>query len=337
MSGTQNNPIQATLFPQAFVTFFKSYLDIYTNQLEQYQYNLQHQPSFTIQNRQDLIDDYPLVFNHEQKEKNFNDFILFKFGQLYLNKKLNESDDVNDDLLFSPKKINPTITQSIIRYQDKQETADIIIQDNKGQPLDNIQHDQNDKSKIVLQVDIEKEKFQDFISKSLQSIEQSHQLFSHFIGGAIMDYENDITNKEAKNKKLNTSKGSKGQVDDIYYPTNINPSFQNSILDKDTLDYIEERLMNIDKFSNEKTKCNPNEHLVMLETFYTMKDEQPTYKKMRDDFLHKSLEKNIKDLNFNLDGYKVELKQLIFDNNDLTDIVINNEKIKQTKKNKQKP
>ena len=95
--------------------------------------------------------------------------------------------------------------------------------------------------------------------------------------------------------------------------------------------------MNIDKFSNEKTKCNPNEHLVMLETFYTMKDEQPTYKKMRDDFLHKSLEKNIKDLNFNLDGYKVELKQLIFDNNDLTDIVINNEKIKQTKKKKQKP
>lgn len=334
MSDTQNNPIQATLFPQAFVTFFKSYLDIYTNQLEQYQYNLQHQPNFTIQNRQDLIDDYPLIFNHEQKEKNFNDFILFKFGQLYLNKKLNESDDVNEDLLFSPKKINPTITQSIIRYQDKQETADIIIQDNKGQPLDNIQHDQNDKSKIILQVDIEKEKFQDFISKSLQSIEQPHQLFSHFIGGAIMDYENDITNKEAKNKKLNTSKG---QVDDIYYPTNINPSFQNSILDKDTLDYIEERLMNIDKFSNEKTKCNPNEHLVMLETFYTMKDEQPTYKKMRDDFLHKSLEKNIKDLNFNLDGYKVELKQLIFDNNDLTDIVINNEKIKQTKKNKQKP
>ena len=94
MSDTQNNPIQATLFPQAFVTFFKSYLDIYTNQLEQYQYNLQHQPSFTIQNRQDLIDEYPLVFNHEQKEKNFNDFILFKFGQLYLNKKLNESDQV---------------------------------------------------------------------------------------------------------------------------------------------------------------------------------------------------------------------------------------------------
>lgn len=334
MSDTQNNPIQATLFPQAFVTFFKSYLDIYTNQLEQYQYNLQHQPNFTIQNRQDLIDDYPLVFNHEQKEKNFNDFILFKFGQLYLNKKLNESDDVNDDLLFSPKKINPTITQSIIRYQDKQETADIIIQDNKGQPLDNIQHDQNDKSKIILQVDIEKEKFQDFISKSLQPIEQSHQLFSHFIGGAIMDYENDITNKEAKNKKIQTVTG---QVDDVYYPTNINPSFQNSILDKDMLDYIEERLMNIDKFSNEKTKCNPNEYLVMLETFYTMKDEQPTYKKMRDDFLHKSLEKNIKDLNFNLDGYKVELKQLIFDNNDLTDIVINNEKIKQTKKNKQKP
>ena len=150
-------------------------------------------------------------------------------------------------------------------------------------------------------------------------------------------YISEIFDKEAKNKKLNTSKGSKGQVDDVYYPTNINPSFQNSILDKDMLDYIEERLMNIDKFSNEKTKCNPNEHLVMLETFYTMKDEQPTYKKMRDDFLHKSLEKNIQDLNFNLDGYKVELKQLIFDNNDLTDVVIDNEKIKQTKKNKQKP
>ena len=52
---------------------------------------------------------------------------------------------------------------------------------------------------------------------------------------------------------------------------------------------------------------------------------------------YKNLEKNIQDLNFNLDGYKVELKQLIFDNNDLTDIVIDNEKIKQTKKNKQKP
>ena len=183
-------------------------------------------------------------------------------------------------------------------------------------------------------MDIEKEKFQDFIHKSLQSIEHSHQLFFYFVGGAIMDYENDISNKEAKNKKLNTSKG---QVDDIYYPTNINPSFYNSILNKDTLDYIEERLMNIAKFSNEKTKCNHNNHLAMLETFYTMKDEQPTYKKMRDDFSYKSLEKNIKDLNFNLDGYKVELKQLIFDNNDLTDIIIDNEKIKQTKKNKQKP
>lgn len=334
MSDKQNNRIQATLFPQAFVTFFKSYLDIYTNQLEQYQYNLQHQPNFTIQNRQDLMNEYPLIFNHEQKEKNFNDFILFKFAQLYLNKKLNESNDVNEDLLFSPKKINPTITQSIIHYQDKQETADIIIQDNKGQSLDNIQHDQNDKSKIILQVDIEKEKFQDFISKSLQSIEQSHQLFSHFIGGAIMDYENDITNKEAKNKKLNTSNG---QVDDIYYPTNINPSFQNSILDKDMLDYIEKRLMNINKFSNEQIKCNLTEHLTMLETFYTIKEHQPTYKRMRDDFLHKSLEKNIKDLNFNLDGYKIELKQLIFDNNDLTNIIIDNKKIKQTKNNKQKP
>lgn len=334
MSGTKNNPIQATLFPQAFITFFKSYLDTYTNQLEQYQYNLQHQPNFTIQNRQDLIDEYPLVFNHEQKEKNFNDFILFKFGQLYLNKKLNESDKVNEDLLFSPKKMNPTITQSIIRYQDKQEIADIIIQDNKGQSMDSIQHDNNDKSKIILQVDIEKEKFQNFIHRSLEYIEQSHQLFSHFIGGAIMDYENDVTNKEAENKKLNISKG---QVDNVYYSTNINPIYQNSVLDKKTLDYIEERLMNIDKFSNNKIKCNQNEHLAMLETFYIIKDEQPTYKKMRDDFLHKSLEKNIKDLNFNFDGYKVELKQLIFDGNDLTNIIINNEEPKQTKKNKQKP
>lgn len=334
MSGTKNNPIQATLFPQAFLKFFELYLDIYTNQLEQYKYNLQHQPSFTIQNRQDLIYEYPLVFNHEQKEKNFNDFILFKFGQLYLNKKLNESDEVNENLLFSPKKINPTMTQSIIHYQDKQEIADIIVQDNKGQLLDNIQHDQNDKSKIILQVDIEKEKFQDFINKSLQSIEKSHQLFSHFIGGAIMDYENNITNKEIQNKNIQTVKG---KIDNVYYSTNINPSNHNLILDKDILDYIEERLMNIDKFSNEQIKCNLTEHLTILETFYTMKEHQPTYKKMRDDFLHKSLEKNIKDLNFNLDGYKIELKQLIFDNNDLTNIIIDNKKMKQTKNNKQKP
>lgn len=334
MSGTKNNPIQATLFPQAFLKFFELYLDIYTNQLEQYKYNLQHQPSFTIQNRQDLIYEYPLVFNHEQKEKNFNDFILFKFGQLYLNKKLNESDEVNENLLFSPKKINPTMTQSIIHYQDKQEIADIIVQDNKGQLLDNIQHDQNDKSKIILQVDIEKEKFQDFINKSLQSIEKSHQLFSHFIGGAIMDYENNITNKEIQNKNIQTVKG---KIDNVYYSTNINPSHHNLILDKDILDYIEERLMNIDKFSNEQIKCNLTEHLTILETFYTMKEHQPTYKKMRDDFLHKSLEKNIKDLDFNLDGYKIELKQLIFDNNDLTNIIIDNKKMRQTKNNKQKP